>query len=549
MVTLEALVTLASAGVSPARRASLKSVAKHYATMLGTDLSRCRPEVYHLPTDDRNALIDLKRPPHWQASTLRNCKSMIAWLLTFGETQGHLAPAETLFGWKQRRLITQKIFARREGETPPTVYLHAERYGLHPLAEKAPQVSQDLDAYLAWCQGRPRVPGRGKRHLPRRIKKNARSCATTREVVSMVAGYAVHILGRDPSTVTLEGLTDPEFLETFAHWMIHERRGAYTVRLRTGLGILKALVSHWLCQDAQAAEIGELVEGLGEPVSVRDKETRWLSLKEILQVAYSIYPFNERRLRESRHARMILKAVQAHETTGWVAKYFTMRGVAMNVQASLLLRLLCEFPWRQRQYREMELGKHLTQGDDGRWHLRYHGAELKRSHRRGEENVLSGTLSPENGAFLDEWLTLWRPFLIVPSTTYVYRDTSIGLPPGSPRLTKASQAQRSQTQAEVTGKEPTHVFLTKTGWPMRDFQIASLVKSATFRFTGVAVTPHLIRDIWATEYLQAHPGDYETVADRLGNTVPVVIRYYGHIQKAHAQAKADAFNRGKFRLS
>jgi hypothetical protein len=48
-------------------------------------------------------------------------------------------------------------------------------------------------------------------------------------------------------------------------------------------------------------------------------------------------------------------------------------------------------------------------------------------------------------------------------------------------------------------------------------------------FTGVAVNPHLIRDIWATEYLQAHPGDYETVADRLGNTVPVVIRYCGHI--------------------
>ena len=82
---------------------------------------------------------------------------------------------------------------------------------------------------------------------------------------------------------------------------------------------------------------------------------------------------------------------------------------------------------------------------------------------------------------------------------------------------------------------------------MRDFHIDNLVKSATYRFTGVAVNPHLIRDIWATEYLQSHPGDYETVADRLGNTVQVVIRYYGHIQKEQAQAKADAFNRAKFR--
>jgi hypothetical protein len=543
-MTLEQLVILASAGLSPGRRASLKSLAKHYAAMLGTDLAHCRPEEYHLPTDERNALIDLKHPAHWQANTLRNCKSTIAWLLTFGETQGHLTPAETLFAWKSRTLITSKVFARRQDQPS---YTHAERYGLHPLAEKAPQVSKDLEAYLAWCQGKPRVPGRGKRHLPQRIKKNARSCACTREIVSAVAGYAVNILGQNAATLTLESLTDPEFLESFAHWMIHERRGAYTVRVRTGLGMLKALVSHWLCHEVYAAEIGELVEGLGEPVKVRDKEKRWLSLREILRVACSIYPFNDRRLRESRHARMILKAVQSHQTTGWVAKYFTLRGVAMNVQASLLLRLMCEFPWRQRQYRDMELGKHLTKGEDGRWRLRFHGAQLKRSHRNGQENELTGTLSPENGAFLDEWLTLWRPFLIVPSSTYMYRETSKQLPPGSPRLTKASQAQRSQTYYEVTGQEPTHVFLTRTGWPMRDFQIANLVKSATFRFTGVAVNPHLIRDVWATEYLQAHPGDYETVADRLGNTVPVVIRYYGHIQKEQAQAKAEAFNRAKFR--
>ena len=36
------------------------------------------------------------------------------------------------------------------------------------------------------------------------------------------------------------------------------------------------------------------------------------------------------------------------------------------------------------------------------------------------------------------------------------------------------------------------------------------------------------------------------MADRLGNTVPVVIRYYGHIDKEDAQSQADAFNRAKF---
>ena len=474
--------------------------------MLDSDLSHCQPEQYHLPPEERNALIDLKHPPHWQPNTLRNCKSTIRWLMTFGETHGHLGPVETLFGWKQRTRIPEGRFAYREEETPRAVYAREQRYGLHPLAEKAPQVSADLEAYLSWCQGKPRIPGRGKKFLPRRIKKNARSCATTREVVSAVAGYAVNILGQDAASITLESITDPELLQTFAYWMIHERRGAYTVRLHTALGILKALVSHWLCHATHAEEIGALVEGLGEPVKVRDKEKRWLSLQQILQVAYSIYPFNERRLRESKHARMILKAVQAHDTTGWVGKYLTMQLIAMNVQASLLLRLLCEYPWRQRQYREMELGKHLTKGKDGRWQLRYHGSQLKRSHRDGRENVLSGTLSPENSAFLDEWLTLWRPFLVRPSQTYVYRLGSNRRNAKSPEPSTSPAAQRRYTHYEVTGQEPTHIFLTKTGWPMDDAQMTDLVRSATYRFTGVAMTPHMVRDVWATEYLKAHQG-------------------------------------------
>jgi integrase len=541
-MTLDELVRVASAEVSRSRRANLKSLAKQYARMLGTDLEHCPPETYHMPADERNTLIEMKHPPHWQANTVRNCKSTIAWLLTFGESQGYLAPQETLFGWRTRRRITEKAIARRVGEVPQDLYRHHTRYGLHPLAETAPELSTDLEAYLAWCQGKPRIPGRGKRHLPKRIKKNARSCASTREKVAAVAGYAVHVLGEDPLTLTLDRLTDPEFLESYAHWFIHERRGVYTVRLHTLLGMLKALRTHWLDRP-DAEEIGELVEGLGVPVKVRDKEARWLSLQEVLQAAYSIYPFNERRLRESKHARMMLKAVQTHTTDGWVFKYHTMRRVCMNIQASLLLRLLCEFPWRQRQYREMELGTHLTKGPDGRWRLRFHGSQLKRSHRDGRENELTGTLSPENSAFLDEWVTLWRPFLMKASETYVYRDVSWPRATGEPKPT----SQRRQTMYEAIGEEPTHVFLTQTGWPMTDQQVINLVKSATYRFTGVGLTPHLIRDIWATEYLQSHPGDYETVADRLGNTVPVVIRYYGHIQKEHAQAKAEAFNRVKFR--
>jgi hypothetical protein len=63
MATLSELVTLALETCTPSERKSLRSAAKQYAAMLGTDPDHCQPEIYHLPTDERNALIGLKSPP------------------------------------------------------------------------------------------------------------------------------------------------------------------------------------------------------------------------------------------------------------------------------------------------------------------------------------------------------------------------------------------------------------------------------------------------------------------------------------------------------
>ena len=104
-MTLDQLVTHAAAHVSRPRAASLKSLAKHYAAMLGTDPAHCHPDAYQLPSDERNALIDLRHPLHWQPNTLRNCKTGIAWLLAFGERQGYLTPLEEFLSWRSRRRI------------------------------------------------------------------------------------------------------------------------------------------------------------------------------------------------------------------------------------------------------------------------------------------------------------------------------------------------------------------------------------------------------------------------------------------------------------
>ena len=115
---------------------------------------------------------------------------------------------------------------------------------------------------------------------------------------------------------------------------------------------------------------------------------------------------------------------------------------------------------------------------------------------------MQGVISVELQPLLEEYLTLWRPRLA---------------PPGED-----------------------HVFLSQTGRPLRTSQVTNAVKRATWRLTGIPVTPHLIRDIWATEYLKAHPGDAATVAARLGNTIEVIYKRYAHLLDGEADARANA---------
>jgi hypothetical protein len=110
---------------------------------------------------------------------------------------------------------------------------------------------------------------------------------------------------------------------------------------------------------------------------------------------------------------------------------------------------------------------------------------------------------------LEEYLTLWRPL-----------------------LAKAGEA---------------HVFLNTKGHPCTANRLTGVVAVTTMRFARVGVTPHLIREIFATEYLKEHPGGAAGVAKRLGNTVQVVYRHYTHLLDQEADTRADSFLQGALR--
>jgi hypothetical protein len=59
----------------------------------------------------------------------------------------------------------------------------------------------------------------------------------------------------------------------------------------------------------------------------------------------------------------------------------------------------------------------------------------------------------------------------------------------------------------------------------------------TWKFSGVPVNPHMICDIWATEYTKS-TRDIIGAAYMLGNTVEMVLKYYAHLLDADAEERA-----------
>ena len=154
----------------------------------------------------------------------------------------------------------------------------------------------------------------------------------------------------------------------------------------------------------------------------------------------------------------------------------------------------------------MRLGQNLYQDQAGHWHLHFRGAELKVGTRGGRVNEYHVDLTeycPDLLPTLEEFLTGHRPRL-----------------PGS--------------------ASPPFVFLTQEGHRTRSRACAPELTWAVSRHTGQRFYPHLIRTIWATEYLDKTQ-DFTTAATMLGDTLQVVMRTYYHIIHKDQHAKAKAF--------
>jgi integrase len=324
------------------------------------------------------------------------------------------------------------------------------------------------------------------------------------EALVRIAGFAVHYQHLPAELLTLRDLCDPALVHAFVTWWVEERCGKLTASLRMVVIHLEVIARHWIKDLAYAEALKDLLRGdLAVADAVRDKQTRWLSLAQIDAVGQTVYPLNPTRVHDFWEARTIQRHLTDPARYPLPSKSCDLTRYAYWVGVSLILRFLVRRPLRQRNIREMRLQRNLYKDHDGLWRIRFSGQELKVDRRDGGVNRYECEFPSDLVPLLVEYLTVWRP-----------------------RLAKA-------------GEE--HVFLNSKGRPFSANRLTGVVAVTTMRFARVGVTPHMIRDIFATEYLKQNPGDAAGVAKRLGNTIQVVYKHYAHLLDQEADTRADNF--------
>lgn len=543
--------TLVKKSVIPLSRvAPISTSLKRYASALGyDDLASCPASAYNLPPEQYKRLIDdnplrLKKSNSGAtvlgARALINIKHDIGFVLREGVSLGLIVgryepPTQknaTATHPPYKRMASNHVFFRGETKCLPSIAI---------LEKHLPaRLRTELDAYYQWATDEF-VPNR-----PRTRKRRPISANYDRELLRRVAGFHVIHCGAVADDLSLASLTDHEAAGKYVNWFLaHHGRVTNTVR-----NVLISLVSlaDYLTITADSKRKRDLMaeashqlklvrDRMPECVIVRDKTKCWLTLEQIEMCGINRYPRNSARIAAvSLHVRRTMHFLKPN-------KHHSHRGTAVDALKSLLIRLMVRIPLRVRNFLEMswnphnpDKGKNLFR-EAGSWYLRFSGSELKIGTRRGKVNAILHRIPSELTWLIEEVLTLWRPLI----TGVPYQ-----LPQGD-ESEAVSYKEPAQTKAPAYKNAPHDVllFLTSECKPTKRDNIRDWVKSTTYVYSGVAVYPHLIRDIWATTYIK-QTGDFVGAAKRLGDMVETVMKHYAHLLDDDAEAKGDAFNQGLF---
>jgi hypothetical protein len=320
---------------------------------------------------------------------------------------------------------------------------------------------------------------------------------TLQNRTAALSAYLGFLITIEDLAVHWDDLFQVPYIDQFVRWNSQRSQTTITSQARQVVHILRTIASQ--LEHPALAAIRRYERELPTPEPMHEKKDHWITLRELEQAGLAL--LQAARTPVTSHGQNVFNLP-------YYRKICASPGLvrAMQHQQALILRWLVRIPLRSRNMREMQLERNLYHDRDGHWHLHFRGTELKSATRNGRSNSYHVDLTsycPELLPHLEEFLTVYRPRI--------------------PQRPPAS-----------------YVFATRRGRPFTQQTFRRELADLVLRYANRRFYPHLIRTIWATEFL-SQTRDVKTAAHILGDTVQVVLQRYQEVLDQEHQDRARQF--------
>jgi site-specific recombinase XerD len=235
------------------------------------------------------------------------------------------------------------------------------------------------------------------------------------------------------------------------------------------------------------------------------------ALLEIKQVKRQLGPQamgmtdkNKQNLRQFDDDRNLKLLLELPERLMKLAKSQSDKRAAITVQKAIVIELLLMVPLRMVNVISLQFDKHLVKpgGNRGTYHLVIPGDETKNE----------------------------QPYEVqLPSL-----------------LTKYIDAYRDLYLSVITVRGNPYLFPNKTNGHKTQQTLSQQIKETVKQYTGLDMTGHLFRHLSGKLYLEANPGQYETVRQILGHkNIKTTVNFYTGINTKEATRIFDALVLGE----
>jgi hypothetical protein len=455
----------------PSMQKDVKTAVGYLAKALDcADPQHCPPELYTQSLTSLYRRIEKYQLTHGKSPhTLRNTKNAISRLFREAEYQHlfSLAP----------QTLTPRYPIATKSSRPGGITTSSNGTYL-PYKDWPADLQQSFTDFKDWATA-PVVRGRNAS-----LRKRPITLDDYRRHFEGYYGFLSHVQHVFP--LTFEQLFDFDLVSAFVHWHVNELHYRPTKSIHIFLKQLLALTRQRYLLPEFRAQVAALRKTIPVPPPCYNKEDAWVPLAKLDEIGLALWPS---------------KPPQSFQGSG--ARHPGLMS-ALHAGLSLMFRLWCYRPYRQRNMREMQLDENLHKDAHGKWFITFRGEQLKVASKRGRSNEFNLQFPNALVPVLEEYLNVWRPILV-----------------------------------GKAGHSSPYVFLTQHGTPYNVRTLNTTTGAIVYRYTGKHWHPHIVRTVWATEWIRKTHGDFYTAAVMLNDKLETVIANYAHLLEEDVAEKAD----------